>query len=111
MDIEKIISQMSLEDKIAFCEGANFWETKAYEKYGIPSMFVCDGPNGLRKQISAVVQTCWVSTTPTLQPVSLRQSPWPAAGIQIFCRQLAQPSAKRPEHRGWVLFLASAACP
>lgn len=50
MDIEKIIFQMSLEDKIAFCEGANFWETKAYEKYGIPSMFVCDGPNGLRKQ-------------------------------------------------------------
>lgn len=50
MDMEKIISQMSLEDKIAFCEGANFWETKAYEKYGIPSMFVCDGPNGLRKQ-------------------------------------------------------------
>jgi len=41
---------MSLEDKIAFCEGANFWETKAYEKYGIPAMFVCDGPNGLRKQ-------------------------------------------------------------
>lgn len=50
MDIEKIVSQMSLEDKIAFCEGANFWETKAYEKYGIPAMFVCDGPNGLRKQ-------------------------------------------------------------
>ena len=50
MDIDKIISQMRLEDKIAFCEGANFWETKAYKKYGIPSMFVCDGPNGLRKQ-------------------------------------------------------------
>ncbi len=41
---------MTLEDKIAFCEGGSFWETKAYEKYGIPSMFVCDGPNGLRKQ-------------------------------------------------------------
>ena len=50
MDIEKIISQMSTEDKIALCEGANFWETKAFEKYGIPKMFVCDGPNGLRKQ-------------------------------------------------------------
>ena len=50
MDIEKILSQMSLEDKIAICEGANFWETKAFEKYGIPGMFVCDGPNGLRKQ-------------------------------------------------------------
>lgn len=49
-DIENIISQMTLEDKIALCEGASFWETKAFEKYGIPSMFVCDGPHGLRKQ-------------------------------------------------------------
>ena len=48
--MEKILSQMRLEDKIALCEGANFWETKAFEKYGIPAMFVCDGPNGLRKQ-------------------------------------------------------------
>ncbi len=50
MELEKIISQMSLEDKIALCEGASFWETRVYEKYGIPSMFVCDGPSGLRKQ-------------------------------------------------------------
>lgn len=50
MDIEKIISQMTLEDKISLCEGANFWETKTFEKYGIPKMFVCDGPSGLRKQ-------------------------------------------------------------
>lgn len=50
MNIEKIISEMTLEDKIALCEGANFWETKAYEKYGIPAMFVCDGPSGLRRQ-------------------------------------------------------------
>lgn len=50
MDIEKIISEMTLEDKIAFCEGASFWETKSFNKYHIPAMFVCDGPNGLRKQ-------------------------------------------------------------
>ena len=50
MQIEAILKKMTLEDKIALCEGASFWETKAYEKYGIPSMFVCDGPHGLRKQ-------------------------------------------------------------
>ena len=50
MDFENIISQMTLEDKIALCDGANMWETRAYDKYGIPSMFVCDGPSGLRKQ-------------------------------------------------------------
>jgi beta-glucosidase len=50
MDLEQIISKMTLEDKIALCEGENFWETKAFKTYDIPSMFVCDGPNGLRKQ-------------------------------------------------------------
>ena len=50
MNIEEIISRMSLEDKIALCSGENFWETKKYEKYGIPSLFMCDGPHGLRKQ-------------------------------------------------------------
>ena len=50
MDIEKILQQMTLEDKIALCSGENFWETKKYEKYGISSLFMCDGPHGLRKQ-------------------------------------------------------------
>lgn len=50
MNIEEIISRMTLEDKIALCSGESFWETKKYEKYGIPSLFMCDGPHGLRKQ-------------------------------------------------------------
>lgn len=50
MDIQSVIGKMSLEDKIALCSGASFWETKQFEKYGIPSLFMCDGPHGLRKQ-------------------------------------------------------------
>lgn len=50
MNWEQIISRMTLEDKIALCEGASFWETRTFAQYGIPAMFVCDGPNGLRKQ-------------------------------------------------------------
>lgn len=53
MEIEKILNQMTLEDKIALCSGANFWQTKKYEKYGIPPLFMCDGPHGLRKQEDA----------------------------------------------------------
>ena len=48
--IDKIIDSMTLEDKIALCSGATFWESKKYEKYGIPALFMCDGPHGLRKQ-------------------------------------------------------------
>ncbi len=53
MNIDAILKQMSLKDKIALCSGANFWETKAMPRYGIPSMFMCDGPHGLRKQENA----------------------------------------------------------
>lgn len=48
-----ILSRMSLADKVALCSGKNFWETKEMEKYGIPSIFMCDGPHGLRKQEQA----------------------------------------------------------
>lgn len=50
MNIPKVISQMSLRDKIAFCTGADFWQTKQMEQYGIPSMMMADGPHGLRCQ-------------------------------------------------------------
>ncbi len=50
MDIEMILKQMTLADKIALCSGEFFWKTKEYKKYGIPSLFMCDGPHGLRKQ-------------------------------------------------------------
>lgn len=50
MDTENVLKRMTLEDKIALCSGASFWETKKFEKYGIPALFMCDGPHGLRKQ-------------------------------------------------------------
>lgn len=50
---EKIISQMSLEEKALMMSGKNTWETRDFEKYGIPSMFMADGPHGLRKQAGA----------------------------------------------------------
>ena len=45
-----LLAHMTLEDKIALCSGRNFWETKAMDTYGIPSLFMCDGPHGLRCQ-------------------------------------------------------------
>lgn len=42
--------KMTLAEKVALCEGKNFWETKAFPQHNIPAMFMCDGPHGLRKQ-------------------------------------------------------------
>ena len=49
-DPKEILSQMTLEEKAAMCDGADFWHLKGMEKYGIPSITVCDGPHGLRKK-------------------------------------------------------------
>ena len=48
--IKDILSQMTLEDKISICNGADFWHSKAMEKYGIPAFMMSDGPHGLRVQ-------------------------------------------------------------
>lgn len=49
----EIIGKMSLEEKAAMMSGKNTWETVDYEKYGIPSMAMSDGPHGLRRQAGA----------------------------------------------------------
>ena len=50
MDIEKIISKLSLEEKASLCSGKGFWNTKTIERLGIAPIMVSDGPHGLRKQ-------------------------------------------------------------
>ena len=47
---QEVLQQMTLEEKAAFCSGRDFWHTKAVERLGIPSLMMCDGPHGLRKQ-------------------------------------------------------------
>ncbi|MBK1809981.1 glycoside hydrolase family 3 C-terminal domain-containing protein [Clostridium sp. YIM B02505] len=51
MKHRKIIEKMSLEEKIALCSGKSFWETQEFPEYGIKSLFLADGPHGLRKQV------------------------------------------------------------
>ena len=50
MDIQKVLEKLSVEEKAALCVGMNFWMTKNYPELDIPSLFLSDGPHGLRKQ-------------------------------------------------------------
>ncbi len=49
-DINKLISQMTLEEKASLCSGLDFWHTQPIERLDIPAVMVTDGPHGLRKQ-------------------------------------------------------------
>lgn len=50
INIKEVMKEITLEEKASLCSGADFWNFKGVERLEIPSMMVCDGPHGLRKQ-------------------------------------------------------------
>ena len=47
-DIEKIISELTLEEKASLLSGGDIWQTEPIERLDIPSIFLVDGPHGVR---------------------------------------------------------------
>lgn len=46
--IESLLSQLTLDEKLLLCAGADAWHTHAIPRVGIPAVKVTDGPNGAR---------------------------------------------------------------
>src|SRR5512145_1667269 len=87
-----IIEQMSLEEKIALCSGADFWHTKALDRLGIPSILMTDGPHGLRKLIAvSAVQIREISHEATCFPTaSLSACSWDRNLLEEMGEALAE---------------------
>jgi beta-glucosidase len=47
-DIDKLIAELTLEEKVSLCHGSDFMSTRKIERLGIPRMWVTDGPHGAR---------------------------------------------------------------
>src|SRR5215472_7354625 len=47
-NIEELLRQMTLQEKVAMLSGTNDWYTVPVERLGIPSLKMTDGPNGAR---------------------------------------------------------------
>ena len=50
MDIERILNEMTVEEKAALVSGTDFMYTNPIPRLGVESLCMSDGPHGLRKQ-------------------------------------------------------------
>jgi beta-glucosidase len=46
--VKQWLSKLTLAQKARLVSGADWWRLVSYEKMGIPSIMVSDGPHGLR---------------------------------------------------------------
>ena len=53
MDKSELIKSLSLREKAELLTGKDFWQSKDIKEKGIPSLFLADGPHGIRKQAAA----------------------------------------------------------
>lgn len=50
MEIEQILTKLTLEEKAALCSGISNWETTPLSRLSLPALAMADGPHGLRKE-------------------------------------------------------------
>jgi len=54
LDIDRLLADLTLEEKSLLLSGSDFWHTAAVDRLGIPALMVSDGPHGLRVQLDEV---------------------------------------------------------
>ena len=50
IDIEKLMEELTLEEKASLLSGHKSWHSVRIPRVGLPSIFITDGPHGLRKK-------------------------------------------------------------
>ena len=50
LDVDTLLTELTLAEKASLTSGSSFWYTAEVERLGIPKIMVSDGPHGLRAQ-------------------------------------------------------------
>ncbi len=63
--VEKLLQQMTLSEKVALLSGQDTWRTVPIPRLGIPSVVMTDGPHGVRSDSARNLQTLPATCFPT----------------------------------------------
>ena len=81
IDIDKIVNELTLEEKISLLSGFNSWYTNKIERLDIPSIKMSDGPMAL--EVTVIPENHL--------PAFLAQSLWALHGMKTYFWKLEKP--------------------
>lgn len=93
MDIEKILQELTTEEKATLMQAKNNWSLNGIARLGIPSIVLTDGPNGVRLMAEDGRGTLPSTAIPT---ESILSASWDTA----FIKELGKMMAEECRHYG-----------
>jgi beta-glucosidase len=95
--VDALLEQLTTDEKILLLEGVDSWRTNPVPRLGIPSLFITDGPHGVRRvlagagafELSAAVPSTAFPTSATLA------STWSPAHARAMGAAIGRESAAR----------------
>ncbi len=92
MTVDEVLAALTLEEKVALLDGADFWHTEPVERLGVPGILVTDGPHGLRKQAEDADHLGLNSSVPAtcFPPAAGLASTWDVALLDRIGEALAR---------------------
>jgi beta-glucosidase len=88
--VDDLVAQLTLEEKAALAVGRDFWTTVPVERLGIPSIWLSDGPTGVRKAQDATTPGIGSSVPATCFPTaSALSASWDVAVLREAGRAIA----------------------
>jgi hypothetical protein len=103
-DVEDVLSQLTLDEKISLISGSDPWHTASIPRLGVPSIRLTDGPNGVRgtKFFNGVPAACfpcgkYSNLIQRSRIINTRQVPDSQQhGTRNWCKGAASSRAKKP---------------
>src|SRR5216683_112500 len=92
--VDELLSQLTLQEKVALLAGADMWHTTPIERLGIPALKVTDGPHGARGSegfTGAVTSACFPAE------IALAAS-WNTALVERVGQALGQETRDKGAH-------------
>ena len=66
MNIEKLLEELTVEEKCTLLVGQGAWHTAPIERLGIPSIMMTDGPHGVRKEYEESDSITFINSYPSV---------------------------------------------